>query len=52
MTSITAIEGIGPVNGEKLAQAGIKTVEALLKAGASASGRKVLRSLTAKFWPG
>lgn len=37
--SITAIEGIGPVYQEKLAGAGIKTVEALLEKGASKKGR-------------
>ena len=37
---ITEIEGIGPVYQEKLAAAGIKTVEGLLEAGASKSGRK------------
>ena len=37
---ITEIEGIGPVYEEKLAKAGIKTVEGLLEAGASKTGRK------------
>ena len=37
---ITEIEGIGPVYGEKLAGAGVKTVEGLLEAGASKAGRK------------
>lgn len=37
---ITEIEGIGPVYQEKLAGAGVKTVEGLLEAGASKSGRK------------
>ena len=37
---ITEIEGIGPVYQEKLAKAGVKTVEGLLEAGASKSGRK------------
>lgn len=37
---ITEIEGIGPVYQEKLALAGIKTVEGLLEAGASKAGRK------------
>jgi predicted flap endonuclease-1-like 5' DNA nuclease len=46
MTSITKIEGIGPVYGEKLAQAGITTVEALLKRGASSQGRKALVEAT------
>jgi len=37
---ITEIEGIGPAYQEKLALAGIKTVEGLLEAGASKAGRK------------
>ncbi len=37
---ITEIEGIGPVYQEKLAKAGITTVEGLLEKGASKSGRK------------
>ncbi|MBN2615572.1 MAG: DUF4332 domain-containing protein [Bacteroidales bacterium] len=37
---ITEIEGIGPVFAEKLGQAGITTVEGLLDAGASKTGRK------------
>lgn len=36
---ITSIEGIGPVMKEKLAAAGITTVEALLEKGGSKSGR-------------
>lgn len=39
MASIVEIEGIGPVYREKLIAYGIKTVEGLLKAGASPSGR-------------
>jgi len=38
--TITMIEGIGPVYKEKLAKAGISTVEALLEKGASKKGRK------------
>jgi predicted flap endonuclease-1-like 5' DNA nuclease len=38
--SIDAIEGIGPVFKEKLAKAGVKTVEGLLQHGAAKSGRK------------
>ena len=34
------IEGIGPAYAAKLAKAGVRTVEGLLKAGASAKGRK------------
>lgn len=40
MASIIDIEGIGPVYREKLIANGIKTVEALLKEGASPSGRE------------
>ena len=40
MATITDIEGIGPANAEKLGKAGIKTVEGLLKACATKSGRK------------
>ena len=40
MANIQDIEGIGPAFGEKLAAAGIKTVEGLLKEGCSKSGRK------------
>ncbi len=39
---ITEIEGIGPAFQEKLAGAGVTTVEGLLEAGASKSGRKKL----------
>jgi len=38
--TITMIEGIGPANKEKLAAAGISTVEGLLEKGASKKGRK------------
>jgi predicted flap endonuclease-1-like 5' DNA nuclease len=34
------VQGIGPANGRKLALAGIRTTEALLKKGASDKGRK------------
>lgn len=40
MAKIADIEGIGPAYAEKLAQAGVKTVEGLLKAGATPKGRK------------
>ncbi|GGZ32651.1 hypothetical protein GCM10007049_27710 [Echinicola pacifica] len=43
---ITTIEGIGPVNEEKFAQAGVKTVESLLEKGASKKGRKELADAT------
>lgn len=44
--NIAEIEGIGPVFGEKLAGAGVKTVEALLEKGATRSGRKSLADAT------
>ena len=37
---IIDIEGIGPAYAKKLAKAGLRSVEALLKAGASPKGRK------------
>jgi len=46
MAKITDIEGIGPAYGEKLQAAGIRTVAALLKAGASPKGRKDLAATT------
>lgn len=46
MAKISRIEGIGPAYGEKLAGAGISTVEALLKQAASKRGRKDLASKT------
>lgn len=41
-TKIVEIEGIGPVFAEKLIGSGVKTVEDLLKTGATKSGRKKL----------
>lgn len=46
MATITAIEGIGGAYAQKLAELGIRTTEALLKAGASAKGRKELAEKT------
>ena len=46
MANIQDIEGIGPSFGEKLAAAGIKTVEALLKEGCAKSGRKKIAADT------
>ena len=40
--NIIAIEGIGPAFAKKLAKAGIRTVDALLKKGATEKGRKEL----------
>ncbi|NLA79578.1 MAG: DUF4332 domain-containing protein [Chloroflexi bacterium] len=40
MAKIIDIEGIGPVYAEKLQAIGIRTVEALLKAGATPKGRE------------
>ena len=46
MAKITDIEGIGPAYAEKLALAGIKTVEGLLKACAAKAGRKATAEAT------
>lgn len=40
MTKLLDIEGIGPVYAEKLTKAGIGSVEALLKSGATPKGRE------------
>ena len=42
MTSVIKIEGIGEAYAVKLKNAGVQTVEALLKAGATEKGRKEL----------
>lgn len=39
MSKLTTIEGIGPVMSERLEEAGITSVEALLKAGSTSAGR-------------
>jgi len=46
MAKLEIIEGIGPVYAEKLRAAGIRTVEALLRAGATSEGRKALMERT------
>ena len=46
MANIIDIEGIGDVYTQKLADAGLTTVEALLKAGASPKGRQALAEET------
>lgn len=47
MTSLLKIEGIGPVYAQTLREkAGIRTVEALLEAGATPQGRKELEEKT------
>ena len=46
MSKLTTIEGIGPATSEKLVDAGIKTIEALLKAGATSAGRKQIAEKT------
>lgn len=46
MSAITDIEGVGPAMAEKLAAAGVKTVEALLTAGGTAKGRESLVAAT------
>jgi predicted flap endonuclease-1-like 5' DNA nuclease len=42
MPKVIDIEGIGPVYAKKLGEAGIKTTDDLLKAGATAKGREEL----------
>ncbi len=42
MSNIAEIEGIGPAYAEKLGKANIKTVEGLLKDGASKKGRQAI----------
>lgn len=46
MSSIKKIEGVGDVYRSKLAKFGIKTVEALLKKGATAKGREEIEKGT------
>ena len=46
MAQILDIEGIGPLVGEKLMKAGVKTTQALLKKGASPQGRSILAQAT------
>ena len=46
MAKLEIIEGIGPVYAERLHAAGIGTVEALLRAGATPEGRKELAERT------
>ena len=46
MAKLEIIEGIGPVYAERLRAAGIGTVEALLRAGATPEGRKELAERT------
>jgi len=43
---IIDIEGIGPAYAQKLAKAGIRTTDALLKKGASAEGRREIKDMT------
>lgn len=44
--NIQAIEGIGPVNAERLRGAGVSTVAGLLEAGATKAGRRQLSAAT------
>lgn len=46
MAKLEIIEGIGPVYAQKLREAGIGTIEALLKMGATPAGRKELQEAT------
>ena len=42
MTKVNDIEGVGPVYAQKLQEAGVSTIEMLLKVGATPEGRKEL----------
>ena len=46
MASIIDIEGIGPVNAQKLKDAGVRSVAGLLKQGGTAKGRQELADAT------
>jgi predicted flap endonuclease-1-like 5' DNA nuclease len=46
MAKLEAIEGIGPIYAEKLRAAGVRSVKALLRAGATPEGRKELEERT------
>ena len=46
MTKIIDIEGVGPANAKKLSGAGIKSVETLLKRGATSKGREEIGKST------
>lgn len=46
MSNIIDIEGVGPAHAEKLTAAGVKTVEALLEAGETPSGRNRIAEQT------
>jgi predicted flap endonuclease-1-like 5' DNA nuclease len=46
MARLEIIEGIGPVYAQKLREAGIRTIEALLKIGATPAGRKEIQEAT------
>jgi predicted flap endonuclease-1-like 5' DNA nuclease len=46
MPKVITIEGIGPVNADKLITAGVRTTDALLRRGATPSGRKAIADAT------
>jgi predicted RecB family nuclease len=46
MTKLEVVEGIGAIYADKLRAAGIETIEALLKTGATVKGRKELEEKT------
>ncbi|MGD2176896.1 MAG: DUF4332 domain-containing protein [Anaerolineae bacterium] len=46
MAKLEIIEGIGPVYAQKLREAGISTIEALLEAGATSEGRREIQEDT------
>jgi predicted flap endonuclease-1-like 5' DNA nuclease len=43
---LVEVEGIGPVNAEKLSAAGVKSIEGLLSAGSTPKGRKEIAEKT------
>jgi predicted flap endonuclease-1-like 5' DNA nuclease len=46
MAKLLDVEGIGPVNAEKLKKAGVSTTDSLLKKGGTAAGRKDLAAMS------
>ncbi|MFO7623484.1 MAG: DUF4332 domain-containing protein [Anaerolineales bacterium] len=46
MTKLTTVEGIGEVYAQKLADAGVRSVEDFLKKGSSTAGRKAIAEQT------
>jgi predicted flap endonuclease-1-like 5' DNA nuclease len=46
MTKLLLIEGIGPIYAQKLQEAGVQTIEALLERGSTPQGRQELAEVT------